>query len=270
MDTIDAFLASHPYAAQTKRTYSDVLHRLLAAVKPDSLTAAGLVHFLEVSGWGNKRQCMALAAIQKYLAWRFGPDHPARMARLQRIEGKPQRALTQQVALQLLASFNPYTPKGARDLALCALALDTGLRESELCRLEMRYVNTDTQTLEVVVKGGDWEAAIYSPDTAAHVEHWKSHRPACEHDYLFVSFRTGQAITPEGLNRIVGEWGKTIGIQLSPQDFRRSFAVIGTLNGAAERILMEGGRWKSSQMIKTYTRTLRLEAMKKYLPVPSL
>ena len=113
MDTIDAFLASHPYAAQTKRTYSDVLHRLLAAVKPDSLTAAGLVHFLEVSGWGNKRQCMALAAIQKYLAWRFGPDHPARMARLQRIEGKPQRALTQQVALQLLASFNPSQGLGA-------------------------------------------------------------------------------------------------------------------------------------------------------------
>jgi hypothetical protein len=47
-------------------------------------------------------------------------------------------------------------------------------------------------------------------------------------------------------------------------------AVIGTLNGASERSLMEMGRWKSSDMIKRYTRTLKLEMLRKYLPMDSL
>ena len=82
--------------------------------------------------------------------------------------------------------------------------------------------------------------------------------------------KTGKGLTPEGLYTIVREWGWRIGIKLSPHDLRRSMAVIGTLNGASERSLMEMGRWKESSMIKRYTRTLRLEQVRKYLAVDGL
>jgi len=73
------------------------------------------------------------------------------------------------------------------------------------------------------------------------------------------------------LNQIVRQWGIAIGIKLSPHDLRRSFATLATeLMGAPERILMEGGRWSNSEMIQRYTRTLKLEAMRKYLPVSGL
>jgi len=169
------FLASFPYAASTRRTYEDILGRLLAESQDSaSLTAAELLKFINKSEWGNSRQCLALAAIQKFLRWKYGAMHPALSAKLKRIVGKPQRALMPEVALKLLASFNPYDPKGARDLAICALALDTGLRESEICRLQQADTDVEHRVLQVIVKGGQWEAAIFGEQTAAHIERWKS------------------------------------------------------------------------------------------------
>jgi integrase len=269
---ISNFLASHPYSPATKRTYEFVLGRMIAMSQDMAImTATELLDILSQSGWGNAHQCMALAATQKYLAWKYGHSHPALSAKLKRIQGKPQRALDRETALKLLASFDAYTGKGARDLAICSLALDTGLRVSELCRLQLADVDLDRLVLQVVVKGGQWEAAIFGDETAAHISRWLSFRKIADgRGFLFTHVKTGNGLTPEGLFAIVRDWGRKIGITLSPHDLRRSMAVLGTLNGASERSLMEMGRWKSSGMIKRYTRTLRLEQVRKYLPVASL
>ena len=271
-DDLANFLASFPYAASTRRTYQDVLSRIFAGSQdPANMTASELLEILEQSGWGNARQCVGLAATQKYLAWKFGHHHPALTAKQKRIQGKPQPALDKETALKVLASFNPFDPKGARDLAICSLLLDTGLRESEICRLEQADTDTEHRVLQVITKGGQWEAAVFGEQTAAHIERWKAFRNVVDgQGFLFTNVRTAEGLTPEGLYSIIREWGRKIGLHLSVHMFRRSFAVIGTINGAPERILMEGGRWSDSKMIKRYTRTLRLEAVRKWLPVDGL
>jgi integrase len=265
------FLSSFPYAASTKRTYLNILTRFTVEVtNPQTITAGELLAWIDKAEWGSSRQCVALAATQKYLGWKYG-QHPALSAKLKRVTGKPQRALEHDTALELLASFDPYTPKGARDLAICALALDTGLRVSELCRLQQADTDTDKRVLQVIVKGGQWEAAVFSEETAAHLERWKLFREKLNpKGYLFVNTYTGAGLKPNGLGNIVKHWGKRIGIKLSPHDLRRSFAVLATVNGAPERVLMAGGRWSSSQMVNRYTRTLKLEAMRRYLPMSKL
>lgn len=272
-EELENFLSSaHPYAETSKRTYRDVIPRILDQTPdPSQLTASDLIRLLKNSGWGNARQCMALAAIQRYLHWTYGSKHPALTAKLKRILGKPQRALTPDVALKLLASFDPYNPKGARDLAICSLDLDTGLRESELCRVQLVDVDLEHRILQVIVKGGQWEAAAYGETTAAHIERWLHFRKIADgKNFLFTHIKTGEGLTPEGLYTIVREWGWKIGIALSPHDLRRSMAVMGVLNGASERSLMEMGRWKDSSMIKRYTRTLQLEQVRRFLPVDNL
>jgi len=266
------FLASHPYADSTRRTYEDILSRIFAGSQdPAKMTAPELLKLLSQSGWGNARQCLALAATQKYLAWKYGRSHPALTAKIKRVQGKPQRSLSPEIALKLLASFDPYDPKGARDLAICSLALDTGLRESEICRLQQAYTDLEHRILQVIVKGGQWEAAIFGEATAMRIDRWMSFRRIADgQGFLFTHIKTGEGLTPEGLYSIVREWGWKIGIQLSVHDLRRSMAVMGVLNGASERGLMEMGRWKSSDMIKRYTRTLRLEQLRKYLVVDNL
>jgi integrase len=268
---ISDFLASFPYAESTKRTYRHVLGLIAHIQDLEHLTATDLLELLEQSGWQNARQCVAIAAIQRFLRWKFGDKHPALAAKIKRLPGKPQRALDRKTALKLLASFDTYTAKGARDLAICALALDTGLRASEICRLQLADTDLEECTLQVIVKGGTWEAAIFSEQTAGYIARWLQFRlPLPGEGCLFTHVQTGEGLTPEGLFQIVRGWGRAIGIELSPHDLRRSMAVIATLNGASERSLMEMGRWKSSDMIKRYTRTLNLHQVRKYLAVDNL
>jgi integrase/recombinase XerD len=266
------FLASFPYSDATRRTYQDILSRIFARSQDlAKMTASDLLEILKQSGWGNARQCLALAATQKFITWKYGHQHPALTARLKRVQGKPQRALDPDIALKLLASFDTYEAKGARDLAICSLALDTGLRESEICRLQLADTDLEHRVLQVVVKGGQWEAAVFGRNTAAHIERWLHFRKIADgKNFLFTHVKTGEGLTPEGLYTIVREWGWKIGIKLSPHDFRRSMAVVGTINGTSERSLMEMGRWKSSDMIKRYTRSLRLEQVRKFLVVDNL
>ena len=271
---IENFLASaHDYAETTKRTYRNVIPEILGQVEnPASLSAAELIEIIKKSGWGNARQCVALAACKKYLAWKYR-EHPAQYAKIKRIRGKVLRALSEKQVLQILASFDPFKPKGARDLAIASLMLDTGLRASEICNLTQADTDTSNQTLQVIVKGGQWEAAVFSAETAARIEHWKRHREQIGGiTHLFVNINTGKKLSPEGLRKIVISWGKTIEIpNLTTHDFRRTFACLSTtITNTPERILMEGGRWKSPQMIYRYTRTIRLDAMRKHLIIPAL
>lgn len=270
--TIQDFLASHPYAATTKRTYFDVLSQVLGKVKdPAALNAAELLTIISSFGWGNSRQCVALAATQKYLSWKYGQSHRALSARLKRIRGVMPRTISQELAEKLLASFDRHSAKGARDLAIASLLLDTGLRESEICNLQQAYTDTEKRILQALVKGGSWEFAIFSEETAAHIEHWKRFRETLQaQGYLFVNTVTGKGLTPGGLYSIVREWGRALETPIGVHDFRRGFATIASENGAPDRLIMEGGRWKSQQMVTKYTRAVRLEKMRPWLPMTKL
>lgn len=275
MDTeeLEKFLSTaYSYAETSKRTYRDVIPRIIDQVEdPASLTAADFVKLLKSSGWGNARQRVALAAVKKYLVWAYGRKHPALDAKVKREEGKVQRSLDPQTALRLLASFDTYTPKGSRDLAICSLDLDTGLREAEICNVQLADVDLEHRTLQCIVKGGQWESAIFGEQTAANIDRWLHYRRIADGEgYLFTHVKTGHGLTPEGLYMIVRTWGEKIGIELSPHDLRRSMAVMGYLNGASDRALMDMGRWKSVTMIKRYTKNAKLNAVRKYLPMDGL
>jgi len=266
---IENFLSSaHPYAESSKRTYRDVINRILEDKDPAAITATELIQLLKSSGWENARQCLALAAIQKYLAWTYGQSHPALSAKLKRVTGKIQRAITREEKDIILASFDTTTTTGSRDLAIAALALDTGLRLSELCHIKQADTDTKLGVLQVITKGGQWEMAIFSEDTASYIEHWKKFR--ADHSpkgHLFINIFTGEGLTPGGLQSIIKVWNKRTGLSFSAHAFRRGFATMATENGATERDLMLGGRWKSNQMVARYTRSLKLENMRKYLPL---
>jgi len=266
---LDEFLSSFSYAVTTKRTYADILSRFLGGIQnPKDLTASGLVAYIESqSQWGNARRQLAIAAIRKYLAWQYGQSHPALRARIKRVESRVPRTISRETLDVLLASFNRATPKGSRDLAIAGLLIDTGLRESEVCRLQQADTDTEKRTLQVVVKGGNLEWAVFSHATAADIEHWKLFRQNLNpRGALFVHVQTGEPLKPKGLQSIVREWGKTIGVKMSPHDFRRGMATMMSEDGAPDRQIMEAGRWLSVGMVQRYTRAVKLEAVRQWLP----
>ena len=146
MDLVEEFLASNKYAASTKDSYRRILVRMLAEVPdPLHLSAAGLVDWIASQGWGNSQQCVAVGASRKFLRWRYGTSHPALSARIKAEGSKPQRTLMPEKALELLMWFDTSSPHGARDLAMAAVMLDTGLRASEICRLQV--ADTDLERM---------------------------------------------------------------------------------------------------------------------------
>lgn len=273
---VEEFLASFPFAETTKDSYGRVLDQLVE-LEIDTLSAAGLLAFISRPEWGSNQRYTALCACRKFLRYCFGPDHPALSARVKRGSARRQRVLTREMALELLASFDRAAPKGCRDLALAALALDTGLRCSELCRLALADVDLAARRLQVIVKGGQWGAAVFSAETAQYIGEWveRFRRPAAGVETLFVSLQHqagtyGQALTREGLKVIVRNWGLSIGIKLSPHDLRRSFATLSTIFGAPSRVVQLAGRWSQITMVELYTRDLAASEIEPYLPVSRL
>jgi integrase len=267
------FLASFPFADSTKDAYSRVLSQLVTLPIVE-MGAADLLQFVCRPEWGSNQRYTALAACRKFLAWSFGSGHPALAARVKRVRAKRQRVLSPSVALELLASFDAFTAIGARDLAIAAVALDTGLRCSELCRLRLADVDLSARTLQVIVKGGQWGMGVYSPETAQYVDRWLSFRVAAAGvETLFVSFQHGNlggSLTREGLQGIVKRWGIRLGVRMSPHDFRRSFATLATINGAPSRIVQEAGRWANIDMVEYYTQGISPSLISPYLPVSRL
>jgi integrase len=267
---IENFLASFPFAEETKDKY----RRVLIHIPPfEAWTAADLLKFISKPDWGNSQRYTALCACRKFIAFTFGVNHPALLARLKRVQPKPQRVLKKDIALQLLASFDTSSPAGARDLAIASLALDTGLRCSELCRVSINDVDLVERHLQVIVKGGQWKAAVFSEQTAMYISAWLHYRKPKGSSALFLSFHhehAGKALTREGLQGIIKRWGIAIGIKLSPHDFRRSFATLSTIFGAPSRVVQVAGRWSTLDMVTHYTESIQAEEIIPYLPVSNL
>lgn len=267
---LDNFLASFPFARTTQESYRRILIQL---PQVSQWSAADLIRFVSRPEWGSSQRYTALCACRKFIAWLHGASHPALLARLKRVQSKPQRVLTPDLALRLLASFDTSSPIGARDLAIAALALDTGLRVSELCRISLDDVNLIERHLKVIVKGGQWKMAIFSEQTALYISAWCHHRRPHNTSALFLSYhhrKAGQALTREGLQGVVKKWGSVIGIKLSPHDFRRSFATLSTVFGAPSRVVQVAGRWSSLDMVQHYTESIQAKEITPYLPVSNL
>ena len=268
---VEEFLACNLYADSTKKKYRANLPRLLDVPDLEHLSAAGILALISRPSWGNTQQAFTLYSYQKFLRWKYGATHPALNAKFKRIKPKPRRSLDPGKALQLLASFNTYTPIGARDLALAAYALDTGYRRAELCNTLIEDIDFTKNTALALCKGGQYKYAAFSPETAHLIQNWLQVRRAAQGvNNLFVSVRGGHALTGDGMGCIFRAWSKVVGFRVSPHDLRSSFATLTTIYGAPSRTVQLAGRWSSIEMVEHYTGNLQLEAIRQHLPMHNL
>lgn len=268
---IENFLSSFPYSVSTKESYRRVLELLIIVPDLSQLDAAGLIEFLDMPGWGNSQQSVALHCARKFLRWRYGEDHAALAAAIPRIKPVPRRVLNSDIALQVLASFNSLSAGGARDLAIVAFGLDTGFRRGELCSMQLGDVDFYANTAKALCKGSQWGYGAFSPETAAILRDWLRYRkPADGVGSLFVSLKTGRTLTGNGMECIFKRLSKTVGFRISPHDLRSSYATLSAIFGASSRAGQIGGRWKTQEEYEHYTATLQLDIIRPYLPVKNL
>ena len=270
------FFSTFSYSPETVDKYRRCLIDLFSSHSDlTSFTSADFLSFLNSHDrWGSSAKHVCFSAIKKYIRWKFGNSHDALNCKIKRINPGPQRTLTKSKLLKLLEHFNTSSIIGKRDLAICSLLVDSGIRASEICRLELKYLNLNERYCHVIIKGGSWGKAVFSTHTSLILDDWLGSRKLValpNINNVFVSLggiKKGSNLTREGLQIICRSWGKKSGIgPLSPHDFRRTFATISIQAGAPTRVIQVAGRWTNIKMVELYTASIDAKDIEPWFPI---
>lgn len=121
------------------------------------------------------------------------------------------------------------TPKGARDAALIAILRGTGIRRTEVVKLDLKDFNPETGALEVRRGKGDKDRLVYLPESAiCYVDSWIDIRGDEPGALLCPIVYTGHLkirnLCSDTVLRVVQRRAKQAGVEsFSPHDFRRTF-----------------------------------------------
>ena len=131
---------------------------------------------------------------------------------------------------RLLEAPDGTKPSGVRDRAMLEVLYATGLRVTELCRLELNNVERDAGVLRVTGKGDKQRLVPFGESAGDSIgKYLNEGRPALlkgrGSKFLFVTARGG-AMTRQGFWKLLGLYGKKAGIfrDLTPHVVRHSFA----------------------------------------------
>lgn len=186
----------------------------------ESLDAPLILAFLDdlEKGRGNSprtRNCR-LAAIHSFFAFvaREEPMLGAVAQRVLAIQGKRCAKhtidyLTRPEMEALLAVPDGTTWSGCRDRTILTLALETGLRVSELVALKCQDLAFGTGAhVKFMGKGRKTRCVPLRKETAAAIRKWMTVRKGCDTDVLFPNAR-GKPLTRDGVEYLLSKHART-------------------------------------------------------------
>jgi len=271
------FLRYLSVAASTRALYEHYLEDFSDWVGDGTCEITGdlVLSYLDSHpAWSSSTRHSAAAALRAYCRWAYGANHEVVVqVHVRRDDPGPQRVLSADDLSRLLASFDTSTPVGLRNLSLVTFMVDSGVRASEVCRLDLQHLHLDEGYADVRVKGGKWGRACFYDYARSCLISWlgvrmKLAKPGI--DAVFVS-RFGVGMNRDGLRTLFRRMGEAAGLGLiSPHDLRRSFATLASQAGAPDRIIQVAGRWDDINMVRRYTRSLQPEALRRWSPVNHL
>ncbi|WP_160317549.1 tyrosine-type recombinase/integrase [Ornatilinea apprima] len=226
--------------------------------------------------WTSSTKHIAGSALKKFYRWKYG-EHPLELLKIKRVDPGPQRTLDRGELLDVLSSIDTTTIGGIRDLAILSLMVDTGIRATEICNLEMDRLNLDKKRFTVKVKGGGIAEKLFFDYTGLCLRNWLVLRDEIVMKgvkNVFVSVggkRPGTPLTRSGIRYLSKKMSALSGIaRFSPHCLRRTFATLATENGAPSRVVQVAGGWKSIRMVERYTKALKPEAIAPFSPIDKL
>ncbi|HEY3413308.1 MAG TPA: tyrosine-type recombinase/integrase [Armatimonadota bacterium] len=139
-----------------------------------------------------------------------------------------------QAQIRALAQAAKLSDNPARDEAVVAVLIDTGMRAAELCAMRIADVDLAGHKLWIARGKGDKGRAVYIGLSAARaITRYLRKRTADMDEPLIMSERGGR-MTTSGLGQLVERLGRKArvqGVRCSPHTFRHSMAVMFLRNG---------------------------------------
>jgi integrase/recombinase XerD len=131
---------------------------------------------------------------------------------------------------KLLTQPDPNEPLGARDQAMLEILYATGLRVSELVRLEIRQINLDGNYLTIKGKGSKVRAVPFGKwareGLLAYLKHGRARLLKGKSSSFVFTNRSGNPLTRQGFWKVIRRHALRAGIEkrVTPHTLRHSFA----------------------------------------------
>lgn len=182
---------------------------------------------------------------------------------LPKAESKSLKFLEGKHLENLFASVHTDTEQGMRDRAILELLFSTGLRVSELVKLDHAQINFETREFGVIGKGKRARIVFLSDSAAFWIQQYLSMRED-EYKPLFIRYSKGKSIENKGekmrltarsVERIVEKYVRRskIPVKATPHTLRHSFATDLLSNGADLRSVQEMLGHKNISTTQIYT-----------------
>ena len=150
---------------------------------------------------------------------------------------------------------------GRRDEVVLRLLLDTGVRVSELCGLELTDVDLDRELAYVTGKGSRPRVVPFGAKTAQAVDRYlrvRALHPHARSPRLLLGQRG--PMTPDGARDVLNTRAAQAGLaDVHPHRFRHTFAHRWLAGGGQERDLMMLAGWRSDDMLSRYAASTAVE-----------
>ena len=175
--------------------------------------------------------------------------NPAKLVSSPRLEKKLPNHLSIEDAVRFIETPDTETDLGRRDRAILELLYATGVRVSELTRLDIGDIDFRGKLLRVTGKRRKQRIVPFG-DPALHTllnyltvrNNFLQHAPLAERetDALFLNYQ-GEALSTRGVQKMLAKYLKAAGItkKISPHSLRHTFATYKAERGVSPYVLRE-------------------------------
>lgn len=218
---------------------------------------------------------IALRSFLKYLIRKdlavVSPDK----IELPKTESRSLKFLDRDALERLLTQPEVSKEAGIRDKTIMEMLFSTGLRVSELCRLNRDQINLERKEFGVIGKGGRARVVFLSDRATIWLERYLAKR-SDQSKALFIRYAGNQEsienmeklrLTPRSVQRLIEKYVSKarLPIKITPHGLRHSFATDLLMNGADLRSVQEllGHKNVSTTQIYTHVTNAQLRDVHK-------
>ncbi|MBK8207539.1 MAG: tyrosine recombinase XerC [Planctomycetes bacterium] len=286
--TIERFLehldVERNFSDQSLRAYAGDLKQFAEFLDARAVADLAQVEHLNLRAWlaqlsehGYERRTIArkLASVRslfRFLHRRSEiTENPARMLRTPKLSRNLPNFLDEQQVNALLSAPDPANWSGLRDRAILELLYATGLRVSELVRLQLSDVHLTRGSLRAFGKGRKERILPLLPSAIESIQAWlkvrgqppraRSRSIAVGVDQIFINQR-GTKLTDRSVRRLIDAYvaQAAISCHVTPHTLRHSFATHLLNHGADLRDVQEllGHAHLATTQVYTHVSTARM------------
>lgn len=220
------------------------------------------------------RKLSAIRSFYRYLLREeMVPTSPVETTSSPKLDRRLPSFLSVEEMNRLLEAPDLSTPQGQRDRALLELLYASGLRVSELVKLNLEHIDLDSREIRVMGKGSKERMVLMGePAARALSDYLRQGRPQLfgarirMTNAIFIN-RYGERLAERRVQRILGKYGRIAGIgrRVHPHMLRHSFATHLLDGGADLRVVQELLGHANLSSTQIYTHVSKSQARKVYL-----